>query len=143
VKGRPPYREVEHTADIGFELEAPDRPSAFERAALAMFDTIVDIDDVRTDWSGRVRASGEPGDVENLMVRWLSELLYLHEIERVVLGSVLVEHLDDRCIEAVVAGERFDPDRHVRRSELKAATYHDLVVQERHGEWSVRVIFDT
>ncbi len=143
MEGRPPYSEIEHTADIGFELEAASRTAAFEAAALAMFDLMVDLDGVGDDWSGTLQASGEAGDLENLMVRWLSELLYLHDDEGIVVRSVSIVRLDDGGVEAELRGEPLDPSRHDVRSEVKAATYHGLSVVEEGGRWRVRVIFDT
>ena len=51
--------------------------------------------------------------------------------------------LTSDTLEAEVVGEQFDPGRHVFKSELKAATYHDLAVDQIEAVWHVRVIFDT
>jgi SHS2 domain-containing protein len=137
----PAYREIEHTADVGVELTAPDLPSAFERAAAAMFDLVCDIGSVGDSWRGTVRVSGL--DLQNLMVRWLAELLFLSESEGVLLSQFTVERLDGLALEASVAGERFDRARHAVRVEIKAPTYHGLRIEQADGGWLVRVIFDT
>ena len=46
-------------------------------------------------------------------------------------------------LEARVSGEKLDPERHTIKLELKAPTYHELLIEESEGHWSVRVIFDT
>lgn len=138
---KPSYREIEHTADVGVELSAPDLPAAFERAAAAMFDVISDIDGVAQTWHGRVRVTGL--DLENLLVRWLSELLFISESEGVLLSRFTVDRLDGFDLEAAVAGETLDRSRHAVRVEIKAPTYHGLRIEEVRGEWLVRVIFDT
>jgi SHS2 domain-containing protein len=140
---RPSYTEIEHTADVGVELTAPDLPSAFERAAAVMFDMMSDLDRVGADWRRDVRVVGRHGDRENLLIRWLTELLFLHESERVLLSSFDVRRVGPDAVEAEVAGERFDPERHALKAEIKAATYHDLVLEETPSGWRVRVIFDT
>ena len=137
----PAYREIEHTADVGVELTAPDLPSAFERAAAAMFDLVCDLDSIGDSWRGAVRVSGL--DLQNLMVRWLAELLFLSESEGVLLSQFTVERLDGLALEASVAGERFDRARHAVRVEIKAPTYHGLRIDQADGGWLVRVIFDT
>lgn len=140
---RPSYREIEHTADVGFELTAPDLRTAFERAAAAMFDLICDLDTVGTIVSRTVRATSRKDDLENLMVRWLSELLYALAAEGLLLSRFEVRALESELIEATVEGEPLDHDRHIVKSDVKAATYHDLAVEQVGDGWRVRVIFDT
>jgi SHS2 domain-containing protein len=140
---RPTYTEIEHTADVGVELEAPDLDAAFERVAAAMFDMISDLDRVGSDWRRDVRVVGRSGDREHLLIRWLAELLFLHESEHVLLSTFHVERIGPDAIEAEVAGERIDRERHALKVEIKAPTYHDLVIEETASGWRVRVIFDT
>ena len=140
---RPDYREIEHTADVGLELEAPDLKAAFELAAASMFDLMCDLDSVGDDVRRTVRIQARDDDLENMMVRWLSELLYVFESEGLLLSGFDVTKLESDVIEADVAGERYDPARHAFKTELKAATYHELAVDVVEGVWFVRVIFDT
>ena len=140
---RPSYLEIEHTADIGFELDAPDLKSAFELAAAAMFDLVCDLDTVGDDVCRRVRLKARDADLENMMVRWLTELLYLFESEQLLLSSFDVRRLESDVVEAGVAGEPFDASVHEVKAEIKAVTYHDLAVEQTDAGWRVRVIFDT
>ncbi|MFH1866008.1 MAG: archease [Candidatus Eisenbacteria bacterium] len=140
---RPAYTEIEHTADVGLELEAPDLETAFEQAAASMFDLMCDLDGVGDGVSRTIRATSREGDLQGLMVRWLTELLFVFASERLLLSSFDVRRLEDGVIEASVAGEQFDPDCHGMKTEIKAVTYHDLAVDQTEGVWFVRVIFDT
>ena len=140
---RPDYYEIEHTADVGFELTAPDLKSAFECAAAAMFDLICDLDTVGSTVRRTVRADAREGDLEALMVRWLSELLFVFEGEGLLLSMFEVRGLADGLVEGEVVGEPLDRERHSLKVDLKAATYHELAVEQRDDGWIVRVIFDT
>ena len=140
---RPAYREIEHTADLGLELEAPDLEAAFEQAAASMFDLMCDLDTVGAGVSRTVRVTSRKDDLEDLLVRWLTELLYVFAAERLLLSQFEVRRLEDGILEADVAGEQFDPTCHASKSEIKAVTYHDLAVDQTDGGWLVRVIFDT
>ncbi len=152
---RPEYTEIEHTADVGMALRAPDIRSAFERAAAAAFDMMCDLDSVAADASFEVRVGGRPDDLEHLMVRWLSELLYLYDSEGILLSEFDVLELQfgvqgdgedpaaGSFLTARAGGERFDARRHQMKLELKAPTYHQLAVERAGDGWSVRVIFDT
>ena len=81
-------------------------------------------------------------DLEDLLVCWLRELLYLHQVKRILLKKFEITHLSDSELKARVWGEKFDQRRHTIKREIKAATYHDLKVQKRNGTWTARVIFD-
>ena len=143
MAGRPRYNEIEHTADVGMELEAPDLKAAFELAAASMFDLMCDIDSVRHSVCRTVRVRARDADLENMMVRWLTELLYVFESEGLLLMHFDVRKLTSDLLEAGVAGEPYDPIRHAMKTEIKAVTYHDLAVDQSDGVWFVRVIFDT
>ena len=140
---RPSYFEIEHTADVGFELDAPDLKSAFEQAAAAMFDLVCDLDTVDDGVCRRIRMKARDADLENMMVRWLTELLYVFESEQLLLSHFDIRELESGVIEAGVAGEPFDAAVHAVKTEIKAVTYHDLAVEQTDAGWRVRVIFDT
>lgn len=140
---RPRYDEIEHTADVGFELVAPDLRSAFEAAAAAMFDLICDLDTVGDGVRRTVRVTAREGDLENLMIRWLTELLYLFDSEGLLLSRFDVRSVEGGAVEAEIGGEARDTARHALKADIKAATYHELTVRRTDAGWVVRVIFDT
>ncbi len=139
---RPDYREIEHTADVGLELEASNLKAAFELAAASMFDLMCDLDGVGDEVRRTVGIRARDADLENMMVRWLNELLFVFASEGLLLSRFDVRKLASDLIEADVAGERYDADRHALKTEIKAVTYHDLAVDHVEGVWFVRVIFD-
>jgi SHS2 domain-containing protein len=143
VAERPVYTEIEHTADVGFELTAPGLTASFERAAAAMFDLMFDLDSVGGGVHRIVSVSSRAGDLENMMVRWLTELLFLFDSERMICSAFTVRTLTKDLIEADVSGEVMDSSRHEIKTDIKAVTYHELAVEKREGDWRVRVIFDT
>ena len=140
---RPDYREIEHTADVGLELEAPDLKAVFELAAASMFDLMCDLDGVGDGVCRTVRIRARDGDLENMMVRWLTELLFVFASEGLLLSRFRVSVVGGGVVEAEVAGERYEAERHDLKTEIKAVTYHDLAVDQIDGVWFVRVIFDT
>ena len=138
---RPVYQEVEHTADVGVIVRADDLGALFERAAAAMFDLIVDLDQIDcrpTPLDVRVAA----GDREQLLVVWLAELLSLAAAEELLLGSFEVEHVDATNLCGRAWGEPIDDARHRFKAEIKAVTYHHLAVTNDRSGWRAEVIFD-
>ena len=134
------YEFIEHTADLGFKAYGASRERLFAHAAEAFFETIVALESVeeRLERSIQVEADG----LDNLMVSWLSELLYLYDTDRLVFKSFQIQRTEENQLEANARGEILDPARHEIKAGIKAVTYHQLYVKERVGGWEAQVIFD-
>lgn len=139
---RRPYRFFEHTADIGVQVRGPTLPRLFENASLALFDLVCDRSGVRA--RRRLKVAVEGSGLEDLLVRWLTELLYLHETGGWLFSSFAVDRVDRRRFRAwgAVRGEPIDAARHLLHREVKAVTYHQIHLVRQRGVWRVRLIFD-
>jgi SHS2 domain-containing protein len=137
-----PYRYLPHTADVLVAVRGATLKRLFENAGAALFDLITDRATVRARQRIKVEASGL--DRENLLVRFLSELLYLQDTRGWRFRSCRVTALDRKAftVRAIAHGERFDALRHPRRKEVKAITYHQVRIVRRAGAWRVRLILD-
>lgn len=142
-------RPLDHTADLGVEIDASSLEDLYAQAARAFCDTITDAATVRPRQRRRLRvvAPAVPRpDHEALMVEWLEELLYRFETEGWLYSRAeitLGESPDDGLeLAAEVAGEPFDPDRHPQKVAIKGITYHALAVEQHGDGWRARVIFD-
>ena len=143
------YRLIEHTGDLAFVAYGKDVRELFENAAFALFDVYVDISKVHEETERlidiRVEAEGgktEEPDYEQLLVKWLNELLYLSETENLLFKSFRVESIVDGELKALACGEEFDPERHVVLTPLKAVTYHRIEVVREPDRWHARVVVD-
>jgi len=134
---------VDHTADVAVDLEAATLPGLFTSGAQALTDTITDLSVVRPLVTASVTL--EALSLEDLMVDWLSELLYLFEARNMLTCDTNVA-LEERAgrwhLQATVQGEPFDTSRHPYRVLVKSATYHGLYVTHDAGVWKARVVFD-
>ena len=77
-----------------------------------------------------------------LLVRFLNEILFLWATARLVPGEVNVESVTGTHLSASVRGGQYDPARHEVLTEIKAATYHMLSVEQCEDGWEEKVIFD-
>jgi len=136
------YRFFEHTADVGAAARAATLRGLFGSAARALFELLCDPKTVRPRRRRRIAVSGS--SPEDLLVRWLSEIIYLHETRHWVFSSCALRSVDRLALKAVgdVSGEPFDADRHRAGREVKAVTYHQIGLSRRQGLWRVRVVFD-
>ena len=134
----------DHTADIGFDLEAGSLAELYVEAAAAFTDTIADLETVRQVEERQLQVVAE--DPETLMVNWLEELLFCLDSDQFLVSRAEIEldELEGGGLElsAWVAGERFDPDRHPANVAIKGVTYHQLAVRRDGDRWRARVILD-
>ena len=80
----------------------------------------------------------EAPDLEILLVDWLNELLYIGEVENLLLVEFQIESLGGSRLTARVGG--VPAEEPVR--DIKAVTFHDLEVVHEEGGWSTVVTFD-
>ncbi len=136
----PSFRLLDHPADVGVEARGPTFASVCEQAARGLLSIFVDPASVVPveERSLEVVAT----DREQLVVRFLSDILYLYDGIGFVPADVQVHHADSGSIRAAVRGERCDRERHRLRTDVKAVTYHQLIITEDRSGWGLRVFFD-
>ncbi len=136
------YEIIDHTADIGIRIEAETQEALFLDAAKALFDLMVRckrefIPAIEVPIAMTANAPDE------LLVKWLSELLYVFETRRLVLTNFWIDRIDNKNVVGAAKGIKFDDSRHVQQLAIKAVTYHRLEVkQDADGRWQAQVIFD-
>lgn len=135
---------MDHTADLGLEIRAPDLPTLLRRAAAGMMHLL--LERIPTDGTEERSVTVEAPDPAGLLRAWLRELLFLHDSEGFQTTGVEFRGLtgaegDDGAasLEAVVRGllERQPPVR-----EIKGVTLHGLRADPVDDGWLGRVIFD-
>lgn len=136
----PLVREIDHTADIGIEVEADTPTELFQCAGMALFSLMVQPQGIqaREVREEIVHAEGW----EQLFHDWLSQLLHRFLQDGFVAATIAVSEIDAHHVHARLTGEKLDYDRHEFETEIKAVTYHQLSVICEQGRWQARVIFD-
>ncbi len=133
-----PYEFLEHTADVGVKAYGKTLDEAFANAGHGMFDLLTDHSAISSVGAYTIKLSAE--DKEQLLVDFLSELLFLQSAYNVVFGSIQVQ-LSDTALTAQIAGEPYSAEKHKQGVEIKAVTYHMLEVHE-NSPCFVQVLFD-
>ena len=134
------FEILDHTADIGIVVHGENLKALFENAGKAFFHLITDLRKVRRRVERRVNIGGE--SLDRLMVDWLSELLYLHDVENLLFKGFEVDSVGQDGLKATVKGEPFQEGVHVIKTGVKAVTYHQLEVREENKGWRAQVILD-
>ena len=134
------WQHFDVEADVGVHAWGPSRADAFARAAEGMFALIVSPAEVATLEVRETRAQGDTPQA--LLVNWLNECLYVHEIEGFAVARVEVDTCRDGLVHGVLHGEPLDATRHRLGTIVKAATHHHVQVRESKGRIDVRVVVD-
>ncbi len=134
------FEILDHTADIGLVIYGENLKALFENAGEAFFRLITDLRKVRRRVERRINIGRE--SLDRLMVDWLSELLYLHDVENLLFKGFKVESVGKDGLKAIVKGEPFREGVHVIKTEVKAVTYHRIEVRQENGRWRAQIIFD-
>ena len=139
------YEYLEHTADARFRAHGNTLEEAFENAAEAMFNVMIDTSNVRCKTSIQIEAEAE--DLDMLVVDWLSELLYRFEVDSIIFSKFSVISITQTngiySLTATACGESIDLDKHAFETEVKAVTYNNLSVVQSEGKATVQVTVDT
>ena len=134
------YEMIDHTADIGIKVFGKDISEVFSNAGYAMFDILTEPKNVQKKESFDIQISAN--NIEELLVKWLDELLYRYETERVVFSEFVINKISDTAVNSTVYGEKIDRNRHEIKTEIKNVTYHQLQVRKINSGWEAQVIFD-
>lgn len=134
------FEEFEHTADLGLRVEAASLDELFEQAGLGLTRMLV-LNPDRIESRVTKSLSVTANDREYLLFDWLSELLYLFESEGFLCARIHAT-ASESDITAELSGDIFDPQRHQPGHEVKAITYHGLLLEPTKSGWRAEVIVD-
>ena len=134
------YETFDHTADIGVRVFGRTVEEVFANAAYALFDQMTDLRKVGDGAVQEIFVEG--ADREDLLIRWLGELLFLCQGRGYLFKEFSILHLNSNSLRAVARGEIFDSSRHHFKTEIKAVTYHQVEVKQKDKGWEGKVVFD-
>ena len=134
------FKVIEHTADTGFEVTGSSRNDVFQAAAMALCQMM---------WEIMKETPGEPVDLEingndlqELLVNFLEEFLYLYDAKGLVCTRVEIDSVTDNKLTAKVWLQSFDNDQDQEILGVKAVTYHQLFIGRQNDNWVARIFLD-
>ncbi len=138
-----PYEIIEHTADVGLKVNGRTLKELFENAAKGMFEIIGGEKAHRiAQVHKRIQIQKEVEGLEELLVDWLSELLYVFNKEKILFTSFKILELNNSGLIGKSSGENIDLTKASLQSEIKAVTFHNLKIEENKNGFHTTIIFD-
>ena len=161
------FEILDHTADAKFRAYGRTLEEAAANAALAMVSLMWDYEQV--ELTSREEVEIKARSFASLMVKFLSEILYLFEVKRFLLGNVeeikielpaMAEKTEKRgggeeensaggefsdnqdyTLRAILAGDHYS-EKYEIISEVKAATYNDFALEKGPDGYRLQMVVD-
>ncbi len=135
------FREIDHDADIGLAITGADFADLFKTAAGGMFSLLVQKGQGADALGVSYKLELDATSREDLLVAFLTELLYRFESDKTVAVEVEFDHLQDLNLRCRVSGHMRSADERIL-NEIKSVTYHNLKIEETKSGLQTVIIFD-
>lgn len=140
------YEYLYHIADAKFRAYGSTLEKAFENAALALINVMIDTSNLKAKEEREIELASS--DIKMLLVDWLSELLYLFEVDEIIFSEFRIEKIEKTkegfSLKGKAYGVPIDLSHHKFDTQVKAVTFHELEVeQDKTGVFRVQVVVDT
>ena len=140
------YEFHDHTADIQVHAVGETLEQTIREVVLAMMNVMTSSENIRSEVTRETTLSSS--DIEILIVNYLTEYLYYFDAERLLFADVSISPIEfneksgEYTINSVSYGEKFDPQRHEMKTEIKAVTYSFLEVIQKKEKSEIWIVFD-
>ncbi|MBC8500188.1 MAG: archease [DPANN group archaeon] len=123
-------------ADIAFRAEGKNLNELFETAALATEDTMIDTKTIKHTLVKEIEVEEE--DIEHLLFKFLSELVYLKDAELLFFSKFEV-NINGNKLKAKLFGDKLNDDM-IFKNDIKAITMHMLKVEKKEKYYATIVL---
>ncbi|PJA84819.1 MAG: hypothetical protein CO145_00515 [Candidatus Nealsonbacteria bacterium CG_4_9_14_3_um_filter_37_13] len=130
------FEILEHKADLKIRVFGKDLRELFLNAIVGMFEE-AGYESEGEEIKREIKISSL--DLPSLLVDFLSEVLYLCEVNREVYHKVLFKNLTEKELKGILIGKP------LKRMgvHIKAVTYHDLDIHQKEDKtWQATILFD-
>jgi len=130
------WKILEHKADLKIKVFGKDIEELFKNTMVGMFES------AKYKGEGKETKRGikiSSPDLTSLLVDFLSEVLYLSEVNREIYHEIQFKKFNDKDIEGTLVGKKLKNIGLI----IKGITYHDLEVgQKKDKSWQATILFD-
>jgi SHS2 domain-containing protein len=127
-------------AYTGFEVWGKTKEQVFESAGKAFFNIMWHIDTQQQNEPETIEVTGN--DLEELLVNFLEEFLYLYDAKGLVCTGIEIESISADKVRAKVWLQKFNDAGDQELLGVKAVTYHQLFIGRKNDSWTARIFLD-
>ena len=133
------WEHFHHQADIGIRGFGESIEKAFEQAAVSMVAVVCNPETIEAKEQILINCEGT--DRELLLADFLNAIIY-EMATRNMLFSKFQVNIEANKLAGKAWGEKADPKKHDLAVEVKAATYSQLAVENKDGQWIAQCVVD-
>lgn len=140
---KPFHKFLDHTADVFFVAKAENLNDLFNECAIAVEETMVNIDLVHP--KEKVKILGENAKIDSLLFDFLDELLFFKDYKQLVFSKFDIEIKEENKkyhLTCFAHGEKINFGKHEPKVDVKAITMHEFKVEKVKDGWKARVLID-
>jgi len=131
------YQTLEHPADLKIRSFGRNLADLFSNTLKGMFESVKpEFEKAKKKVVRKIKVSSF--DQESLLVNFLSEALYLSDLNNEAYFSAEFSRLGEKKLEGKIFGYKIK----TFQKEIKAVTYHGLSIKKINKHWEAVVLFD-
>ena len=137
------YTFIDHTADIGFKIEASSLNELFKGAAILTFDVMTDVKKVKPKIKKNIELQSK--EIDRLLFTFIEELIFLKDAVYMLFSKfkVKITQKDELFkLKAEIHGEKIDSKKHELKTDVKAITLHHFYVKKVKNKCVASIILD-
>ena len=136
------YRFLDHATDAIIEITAKNLKEAFLVAADAEINLMIDQHTVKETDQKEFSANGK--DLHYLLFSWLEEIPFVLITQGFAIKRVEIDIQKNKNfkINAKAFGEQLDIKKHNFKVEIKAPTFHDMVIRQDNTGVYMKFLLD-
>ena len=141
------YKILDHIADLKIQTFGKTKEELFLNTLKAMTES--QKAEIKDKKAIKRKVKLESGDLDNLLVDFLSEVLYLSQTNKEVYNDIKFSKFSDTQLEGELSGNKIESFG----EDIKAATYHGLKIDQprlasgeagknKNGLYQATILFD-
>ena len=131
---------LDHSGDSGLQVWGDSIENVFTISAKGMFSIITESKDIKPEKEYSVSLQADSNS--DLLVYWLNHLNFLFSTNGFLLSQIKRISVQKFTLKAFINGAVFSSEKHEILREIKAVTYHQLILEKQNNSWFAQVIFD-
>jgi SHS2 domain-containing protein len=137
------FRYLDHVTDVIVESWGTSLEEAFEYAALALVNTMFDINHVSLSQQIQIEVEGH--DLESLLYNWLEKVLIIISVDNIIMSFfkvIISKGQNTYYLTAIGKGEHLSLEKHHYKVEIKGVTYHEMKIEETNNKFTAKFLLD-
>lgn len=130
-----PFEILDHPSDVRVRAFGDTKEELFLNALKGMNEVLKP--DLFKEAAKR-RVVVNSFDLNALLVDFLSEVLYLSQINKEIYTNVVFNKFSDKELEGELKGNKVESFG----EDIKAVTYHDLKIEQKNGLYEATILLD-